>query len=299
MKAFTSKDFGRIGPFSELFAPGAFKLQILLLFWPSISPWEPLIVCQMIAHIVVNFSPFNNFDKIIIDFVLNHFDRSYKTYHTIYFIAGGDNLIKGGVFSLLIWYLWFRPQSEVLENRISLLTTIFSIFFVMVITLGLGGIIPFRTRPIMNHDFLFTSSYDLDPYIGKMNSFPSDHAALFISLATGFLFISKRIGIATIIFTIVFILFPRVYLGYHYPTDLLAGSMIGAAVTTYFNRSKMIRRWIAEKVIPLEQKHAVFFYPLLFFTTYEIADLFAGSRDVIFFFVGLHKHSLYMFIPFL
>ena len=137
----------------------------------------------------------NNFDKIIIDFVLNHFDRSYNYYHTIIFFSDDDNLLKGGIFAILIWYLWFKYNHHAIGKREHIIATLISVFFVMVVTLGIAGLLPFKVRPFLNPAFLFTSSDQVDPYISKLSSFPSDHAALFISIASGLFFVSRKAGI--------------------------------------------------------------------------------------------------------
>ena len=225
----------------------------------------------------------NSFDKTIIQFVLSHFDRSYNLYHSFIFLADHDNLLKGGILAILIWFFWFKNNQPTAEERLSIIATLISVFFVMVIALGIAGLAPFRARPILNPQFVFISSDSIDPIISQLSSFPSDHAALFVSISTGFFFVSRITGLFAILYTVIFILFPRLYLGYHYPTDLIAGSFIGAFVTILFNRSKIIRQLISRNIMPWMEKYPSFFYSILFLVTYEIADLFTGSRNILWF----------------
>jgi undecaprenyl-diphosphatase len=233
----------------------------------------------------------NYFDKEIVEFVIKHFDRSYDFFHPIEFIADSDNLLKGGVFAILIWYMWFKGGPADSEKRVKLLTTLVSVFFVMMVTVSLAILLPFRIRPFLNPDFYFSVSGPIDPYISSLSSFPSDHAALFISLSTGFLFVSRKIGLAALLYAIFFILFPRLYLGFHYPSDLIAGSLIGISITTFFNRSVRIKKIIAERIFPVSKKYPGVFYAVLFIVTYEIADLFAGSRNILSFLHEMVKHQ--------
>src|SRR5450755_3859147 len=187
----------------------------------------------------------NPFDKGIVEFVIQHFGRSYFIFHPIEFIADNDNLLKGGVLSILFWYMWFKGSLvPEMGKRVKLLTTLVSVFFVMVITLSVAVTFHFRIRPFLNPYFSFATAGPTDPYISKLSSFPSDHAALFISLSTGFLFVSRKIGLIALLYTIIFILFPRLYLGYHYPSDIIAGSLIGITITTLFNRSDSIKKLV-------------------------------------------------------
>ena len=227
----------------------------------------------------------------MIDFLLKHVSRSYNFYYSMNFISENNNLLKGGVFAILIWYFWFKPNRVLSEKRVNILATLISIFFVMIITLMLAGLAPFRPRPFLNPEFLFSSSDGTSPYLSKLSSFPSDHAALFMSLSTGFFFVSKKAGVITLLYSIILIFFPRVYLGYHYPTDILAGAFLGASITFIFNRSRFIKKVISKKIIPFSEAYQPYFYAMLFVITFEIADLFAGSRNLLSFLYHLFKHD--------
>ncbi len=61
----------------------------------------------------------------------------------------------------------------------------------------------------------------------KFNSFPSDHAASFASIAFSLLWFSPIIGI-TLLVVAVFNGVARVMLGYHHVSDILAGWLVGA-----------------------------------------------------------------------
>jgi hypothetical protein len=50
---------------------------------------------------------------------------------------------------------------------------------------------------------------------------------LFFTLALGIYFASRRAGWFCFIYSLLFICLPRVYLGEHYPTDIVAGAAIG------------------------------------------------------------------------
>lgn len=59
--------------------------------------------------------------------------------------------------------------------------------------------------------------------------FPSDHATMAGAVATGLCFVSRRLGIAAWA-AAVLLAFSRVYVGAHYPHDVEAGLVLGAAV---------------------------------------------------------------------
>lgn len=57
-------------------------------------------------------------------------------------------------------------------------------------------------------------------------SFPSNHVQLSVLLSTVVLFFDRRFGVVLFILSLV-IAFGRIYLGVHYPSDVLGGAIIG------------------------------------------------------------------------
>ena len=58
-------------------------------------------------------------------------------------------------------------------------------------------------------------------------SFPSDHATMAGAVAAGLLLVSLRLGVVAVIAGLL-MAFTRVYVGAHYPVDVLAGLAVGA-----------------------------------------------------------------------
>lgn len=61
------------------------------------------------------------------------------------------------------------------------------------------------------------------------NSFPSDHTILFFALSFSFWLFGKRLGILWIILAFL-VAFSRVWVGVHYPADVIVGGGIGITV---------------------------------------------------------------------
>ncbi len=87
-----------------------------------------------------------------------------------------------------------------------------------------------RPRPYMQYT-------DLIPLVEKPldSSFPSGHAANVFAAATAIFLNNKKYGIIAIVFAVV-VCFSRLYNLVHYPTDVLAGILIGigAALLVYY-----------------------------------------------------------------
>jgi len=83
-----------------------------------------------------------------------------------------------------------------------------------------------RPRPYVAHPahvhLLIARSQDF--------SFPSDHATAGFALATGIWLYDRTLGTVLLVFAAV-LAFARVYVGTHYPGDVVAGAVIGSAVS--------------------------------------------------------------------
>jgi membrane-associated phospholipid phosphatase len=84
------------------------------------------------------------------------------------------------------------------------------------------------------------AAHEARPYTGHPNvlvlvarsadlSFPSDHSVMAGATAAGILLFSRKIGLVAVVAALL-MAFARVYVGAHYPGDVLAGLVIGAAV---------------------------------------------------------------------
>jgi undecaprenyl-diphosphatase len=80
------------------------------------------------------------------------------------------------------------------------------------------------------------------------SSFPSDHAAASIAIAVAVLLMHRRIGLIVLAVALL-VCYSRVFVGAHYPGDVLAGAAIGLVVTLLL--------WRPLAVIPTRVNDAV------------------------------------------
>ncbi|RDK00893.1 phosphatase PAP2 family protein [Paraburkholderia lacunae] len=188
----------------------------------------------------------NSFDTWIQVFLTHNAFHSVAMNHAIRVIAG-QVIFKGLVLIPILCWLWFRPSRRTEWEREMIIATIASGLLALAIGRLLAHYLPFRVRPLYNPALHldFPSVGLQEAVVRTWSSFPSDHALLWMSVAMGIFLVSRRVGALALLYTAVFICMPRVYLGLHYPTDVLAGAVLGIAITYIATRDAVRARYAA------------------------------------------------------
>ena len=222
----------------------------------------------------------NVFDTTVVSAVNQYAQRSWAFDNAVYLLSN-NHLLKGGVLTTLIWWLWFRDDPRQGERRAHILATFAASVVSMAIARALALTTPFRLRPLHEAALAFRLPIGEPPTnLDGWSSFPSDHSTLFFTLATGLLFASRRAGFFALIYTTVFICLPRLYLGLHYPTDLLAGAALGALVAVGANRL-LAPQPVMQRAAQWSLAAPASFYPLVFLFTFQVAEMFDSTRAVL------------------
>ena len=222
----------------------------------------------------------NSFDLATISF-LNGFAQKSWAFDKLMVFAANSMLLRGGIFLAVVWALWFSGPEDRNKRRVVLLSTMLASFFALFTARVAALSLPFRARPLHTPELAFQLPYEVGPAtLDAWSSFPSDHATLFFSLATGIFLASRRMGIIALLYTFVMIAFPRVYLGLHFPTDIIAGAFLGSAVMYVSNSNPIVKKLMHDKVMNWHDRHPAVFYAAFFLLTFEIAILFHDVRKI-------------------
>ena len=143
------------------------------------------------------------------------------------------------VFYIGIVIYWFTRQ-EIKRRMVveSLISACVALIFS-----GLIGHFYYRDRPFVTHTVLQLIEHPANA------SFPSDHAIGAFVIATSIWIFLRKEGKLWLAFAAC-IAFSRVWTGVHYPSDVLAGAVIGIAaavgVNQLFTRSTLALKWLKQ-----------------------------------------------------
>lgn len=222
----------------------------------------------------------NAFDSAVLQF-LNHFSRRSWAFDEMVAFVSNNDLFKGGVLMVLLWWAWYRSGDRESTNRDHLVATLLGCVVALAVGRMLVLLLPFRIRPLQEPGLAFVTPYGVtEAAFAKLSSFPSDHAVLFFALATGLFFISRAVGAFALVYTCVMVALPRMYLGLHYATDILAGAAIGAVIA-WLGNALLADSRVTRSIRALSVERPMYFYPAFFLITWQFADLFENSRAVL------------------
>lgn len=216
----------------------------------------------------------NSFDTAVQIFLTHNAFHSAAINHAIRVIAG-QILFKGLILIPVLWWMWFKPGPRDEWKREMIVATVASGLLSLAIGRLLAYCLPFRQRPLYTPDLHlnFPSVGLHDAAVRTWSSFPSDHAMLWMAIATGIFLVSRRVGALALLYTAIFICLPRVYLGLHYPTDVLAGAAIGIAIT-YIATRDGVRTRLAGPILQWMNSYPGPAYTLVFLLSFELVTQF-------------------------
>jgi undecaprenyl-diphosphatase len=189
------------------------------------------------------------------------------------------DLLKMSVLVVLVLYVWLGPEGRLNGRAEGAVRGVLG----LVLALGVDHAIQVfvrRLRPRFALPDLGWPPFDMDWSNLVSNAFPSDHAVLAFALAAIVWGASRRLGLVALAWAAFGVCLPRIYFGFHWPTDLIAGGLIGAAGVAAMRRLPLppwTWRWLER----LERASPATVIIGLFFIAYECMISFHSTRRLL------------------
>lgn len=214
---------------------------------------------------------------------LNQFSQISVSFNQFVEFVSLSPLTKGIPIMGLLWYFWFQDTDNAGKNRRLIVGALLGCFIALFLARVINNVI-FHPRPIAMASLHFQPLLGIKPIEEQakffQHSFPSDHATLFFSLATAIYLLSRRAGIAALIYVSIVICLPRMFLGLHFPIDILGGTLLGVGCVI-LTLSAPVRRLYEPRASHVLAKYPAGFQAILFMLSVEMCFLFDDVRHLL------------------
>lgn len=211
---------------------------------------------------------------------INGFAGKSDFWDSAILFVSASYFFKGLIPVTLLWFLWFLTDREDNKRRAQIIATGLTSCVAIFVGIALALSLPKKLRPIHDPDAVNIVNIPIDMptrALEGMSSMPSDHAVMFFSLAVGTLMWNRTVGSLLLIQAFLIVSLPRVYLGLHWPADIVVGAIAGSLGA--FLLVPLLTKAI-EPIIAKDHGRvlAAFGMTLGFLVTFQIASMFESAR---------------------
>ena len=183
-----------------------------------------------------------------------------------------NTMFSGMIFVALLWYCWFAAPD--LESRHKNLTGTIASAIASLLSRATQLSFPSRARPFQDPALHLRLPFTvkLDSLRHVASSYPSDHAALYFALAATIYSVNRKAGYYALALAVL-LNGIRLYLGFHYVSDIIGGAALGVLCVCVLQAVKADS--LTKRLSAMYQTPGPVFYAVAFCVTYFIATMFA------------------------
>jgi undecaprenyl-diphosphatase len=214
------------------------------------------------------------------DFVAVREAASFAGHHPVIDMlmlgAATTNTFKVMPFIAVFFWLWASDKGDGQRHR-AVMTGFVGAFGALVLARLVQDLGPHRPRPMDSGLFQFAVAND-DPSL-DWSSFPSDTSALVFALAFAIWSASRPWGVLAFLWA-GFIAAAKLYGGYHYPSDILEGSLIGIGAVYLSQKAGRFAEPLFARCEALGARHPGLFAMAAFVLAFQLGTLFGEIRGL-------------------
>lgn len=178
------------------------------------------------------------------------------------------------IFAAVFYWLWSKDDEQLSARRLCLFRTLVAIGIAFLLT---GVIRPWVDwpAPVLNPGF-----QPLFPHYlwgnGSWNCFPSHSTLAYFTLAAGLWPLKRVLSVSLCVLALAFVSLPRVYVGGHYPIDVLFSCVLGILVLLGVWRWPVpasVSNWLMKRGPRTTLRDWMFFL-----WTFEVGEGFRGAE---------------------
>lgn len=226
--------------------------------------------------ILISVFNFNIFDYSISRYI-SYLGKDRDLIDVVVGIITGLNAFSNMLMMSIVVFAWFYSDTN--AKKISVFIGTLTSFGAGVISRILQFNLPMHVRPLYDPALNFRLPNGVAPgTLSHWSSFPSDHATIFFGFACTVNAVNPAAGALAYILAFIFD-FGRIYLGYHFPSDVIGGAALGIFCVT-LTRPLCVNKKVNSFFLRC-MAHKPYFFAVSFYFSICIATMFDDYRAAI------------------
>ena len=226
-----------------------------------------------------------NFDLQVLKLLNSLVIEKGFLYHIANTFVSNVFILSAPVFAALAFVSLTQTSSL---NKSKIILGYIGVFISVIISVYCQTHVNIHIRPLFDHSLNLPKivEWPTKAFGKRIYSLPSDTATLYFAISSIIYIQNKKIGILCFTWTALTVGFSRVSLGAHYPSDILAGLILGPTIVYTFSNIKAAQNQIQKLIVKYDIKSNIFNIFIVLFCA-EAYSQFSGLQPIYEFLIHL------------